>query len=280
MIIYPQAFLLSAAAAGLPLTHARIGWDTYTRTLTASAISASSETDEGPGDAPLRPDTAEFWEPAALPATWTLDLGSLSDVDYVGIAGHTLGSSGASIVVQTSDNTFAGSPSDEVWTDFASGLVPADDAPLLFLDDVRSVRRVRLTVTGVAEAPRIAVIYVGEALAMQRRIYGGHAPITLSRETVLYRALSRGGQFLGQSIRRRGVTGSASFKHLTAAWYRANFDPFVKAARQYPYFFAWRPADFPLEVAYVWTQDDIRPMNSGMLDFMEVGWNMNGIGNE
>jgi hypothetical protein len=280
VIVYPQALILSAAAAGMPLTHARIGWHTYTRTLDDGDVTASSSTTEGPKDAPLRPDTAEFWQASALPATWTLDLGTLSDVDYVGIAGHTIGSEGGAIKVETSTNTFSGSPLEEVWTTFANQIAPADDAPILFLDDSRSVRKVRLTLTGAGTVPRIAVVYAGEVLAMQRMIYGGHTPITLSRQTVLYRALSRGGQFLGQGIRRLGVQGTAHFRHLTSDWYRANFDPFVKAARQYPYFFAWRPEDFPLEVAYAWTPDDIAPVNMGVRNFMEVGWSMTGIGNE
>jgi hypothetical protein len=272
MIVYSSGFATAEAAASRPLTHARIGYQTWLRDLDATAITASTENTLGPKDGPLRPDTFEFWEPTALPATWEIDLGTSRDVDYAGIAAHTLGSSGCAIKVETSVGDVAGSPLEQVWNLIASEIAPGNDAPLLFLDSSRVTRYVRLTITGGATMPRIASIYAGEVLAMQRPLYGGHTPITLSRETVLHRSLSRGGQFLGQGFRRHGLVGQASFRHLTAAWYRETFDPFVQSARRFPYFFAWRPSAFPEEVAYAWTDEDIRPSNMGIRSFMQVAW--------
>lgn len=277
MIIYPQALILSESNAGRPLTHARIGYQTYTRGLAASAVTVSSESSDGPKDAPLRPDTMEFWQPTSLPATWELDLGAPQDISYVGLVG-TFG--GKTVKVETSTGAVAGSPSAQVWTTFASDVLPGDDSPLLFLDGSIVGRYVKVTITGSGAIPRMAVAYVGAILAMQRPIYGGHSPVNLSRETVLRRSLSRGGQFLGQGFRRHGVAGSAAFRHLTASWYRDNFDPFVKAARRFPFFFAWRPATFPLDVAYAWCPDDIAPSNMGVRTFMQVSFKMQGIGNE
>lgn len=279
MVVFTNSFL-TAASSSTPLTHARIGYQTWTRDLEPDAVTVSSEDEDGPGDSVLRPDTAEFWEPTELPATLVIDLGAGRDVDYAGIAAHTLGSSGCAVEVETSDGSFAGSPSEQVWTALAQDIAPGDDAPLMFLDTSRVCRYIRLTVTGDDVMPRIGVVYVGEALAMQRRIYGGHSPMNLSRDTVLQRTLSRGGQFLGQSFRRHGQKGSIGWKHLEPDWYRENFDPFVKAARQYPFFVAWRPADYPLEVAYAWCPDDIKPSNMGVLNFMQVGFEMFGIGYE
>ncbi len=250
------------------------------RAWTWSAVTASSEDDDGPSDAPLRPDTGEAWAPTALPATWELDLGQARDVDYVGVAGHTIGSESCSILVETSTGSTAGSPPAQVWDQFSEDAAPADDAPLLFLDDSRVARYIRITISGLGDAPRLAVVYVGEVLAMERPIYGGHGPVPLSRDTVLHQSLSRGGQFLGQGFRRNGVVGTAAFNHLTAAWYRENFDPFVKSARRFPFFWAWRPETFPLEVAYAWCDADIRPSNMGVRDFMQVSFNMQGIGHE
>jgi hypothetical protein len=121
---------------------------------------------------------------------------------------------------------------------------------------------------------------MGRILTMQRSIYGGHAPITMSRETVLHQSLSRGGQFLGQGIRRVGLVGQASFRYLTPAWVRSDFDPFVRAARQYPFFWSWKPGDYPDEVAYAWCGEDIRPSNQGVREFMQVGWAMSGYDSE
>ena len=273
MIIYTQAFLAAAAAAGQPLTKARIGYQVHSRDLGlgAAAVTVSTEDPAGPRDAPLRPDTAEYWLPTALPATWTLDLGTLFDVDYVGVAGHTIGSEACGLLVETSQD-------GSTWTTFAADVSPADDTPILFLDDSRSIRYVRLTLTGLGDPARLGVVYVGQALAMPEPIDGAYTPITMSRETVLRTQQTRGGQFIGQSLKRYGVSGDATFKNLTASFVRSDFDPFVKSARQYPYFFAWCPQYFPLEVGYCWAPKDIRPKYMGIADYMQVNWSMNGLG--
>lgn len=269
MILFPDAYVLSEAAAGRPLNNSRIGWHTYTRGLSLAAATASSSEVFGPADAPLRPDTFEFWQPQTMPATWTVDLGTAYDVDYVGIAGHTIGSSGASVEVSHSTDGLN-------WTSFAA-IAPGDNLPLMFVDDVVFARYWRITVSGSA-APQIAVIYVGKVLAMERAIYGGVAPPNLSRDTVLKNAMSRGGRFLGQNYRRNGVKGNVSFTNLTPGFIRDEFDLFVKSARRFPYFFAWRPLTYPREITYAWTDKDFAPSNKGTGRLMEVGWSLRGIG--
>jgi hypothetical protein len=278
MIVFTSAFETAEAATDTPLTHARIGYQNWLRDLTITAVEASSETADGPRDQPLNPDTHSFWEPESLPATYTITLGATRAVDYVGLLGR-IGSVGASVLVETSDGTLINSPAEEEWTTFAESASPDDDAPLFFLDASRDITRIRLTFTG-STMPRLAVVYAGEVLKMERMIYGGHAPGRLSRVTVLNGAMSRGGQFLGQDFRRHGFETSASFRHLTAAWVRSDFDLFVRDARKYPYFFGWRPADFEEEVEYAWTPEDIRVSNMGVRDFMQVSWPIVGYGFE
>jgi hypothetical protein len=127
---------------------------------------------------------------------------------------------------------------------------------------------------------KIAVVYVGAALAMQRKIYQGHTPITLSRITETTQNTSETGQYLGRSIIRKGLKTSCEYQHLTADWYRANFDPFVEAAREAPFFYAWRPIQYPDELGFVWTNGDIRPTNTGPRNFMSVSFSVTGIANE
>lgn len=279
MIIVPSAFVTSEAVTDTPLTHARVAYQTWLRDLAASAVTVSSEDEDGPGDSPLRPDTHSYWEPTSLPATWVVDLGTFRAVDYVGLVGR-IGSVGVSVTVETNDGDQIGSPLEDEWIEFASDAGPADDAPLLFLDTSRIVRKIRLTLAGTGNMPRLAVAYAGEVLKMQRPIYGGHAPGRLSRATTLTGALSMNGQFLGQDFRRHGIETSYSFRHMTAAWVRANFDPFVKVARKFPYFIAWRPSAFGSEVDYGWTPEDIRVSNMGLRDFMQVSFPVVGWGYE
>ena len=286
MIVIPSGLAAAEALAGRELALARVAWNNLLRDLTATSITASGETADGPADAALSPDTYTFWEPDVLPAIWVITLAAASEIGFVGIAEHTLGTAGASILVETSDgSTTGGSPdSDDVtiwtlWSDYHS---PTDDAPILLLDSPRTVTQIRLTIDGGTALPRLAVIAAGPLMAMQTKIRGpGFRPLTMSRETTMKRTLSRGGQFLGQEIRRQGVTGSVSFEHLESDWVRETFMPFVTAAVRYPYFFAWRPLEYPLEVAYVWTTSgDIRPQYMGVLDLMNVSWDMAGMADE
>ena len=481
MIIYPQSLVLSAAQAQKPLSYPRIAWDSYLKSLAASAITVSGETADGPKDAPLRPDTAEYWKPPSLPATWTSDLGVLRTIDYVGIAAHQLGSTISSLKVQfdtdstlpdpnaslpgiagnyastpdsvpisitgdidiraqvlaadftpaanftiaskwnptgnqrsfsfdvettgklilrttadgstvrthtssvataladgsirwlratrsassgvvkfytSADNiTYAqlgsdvagtvegifdssapleigsnsvgtanmlngrvflaelrapiggnvasafdasaaadgGSswqaPTGETWTLNVSGVtqarlnnnilvypvVPADDAPLLLLFQARAGQYLRLSVTG-ATVPKIASIYAGQVLVMENAICDPFVPINMAGETVRSTFLSRGGQFLGQSVRRNGVASSVMFRYLTTAWVRQSFLPFAKNVGV-PYFLAWNPLLFPADVGYVWHEQNIKPSFDGIRDLMDVGWEIKGIGN-
>ena len=149
----------------------------------------------------------------------------------------------------------------------------------MFLDTKIPRRYWRITLTGDGDLGKIAVINIGEILLVQRSIHGGHAPAVLNRDTEMFQNLSDGGQFLGQYVKRRGVNGNVNLRHLEPGWYRNNFDTFVKAAREFPYFFAWRPVDFPLEVAYGWTKNDIRPSNMSIRGLMQVDFAFKGIGN-
>lgn len=261
-------FITSPDDLTQPLTHPRIGYQTITRlpgvVVTATAANGFAF------DGPLRPDTYERWKPTAVPANWQIDALAAQDVDYVGIAAHTLGTSGCEFIMQYSSDAVT-------WTDFGESMIVANNAPVMILADEVSARYWRLRILSGA-APEVGVVYIGKALALQRRIYGGHTPITLSRETMIRPQKSEGGQFLAKTIIRRGVKTSASILHITPDWYRDNFDPFVLSARQYPYFWAWYPSRFPKEVGYVWTGDDIAPSNMGTgKGWMQVDWNMEGF---
>lgn len=258
------------------LDKARIGYHNIARDGT---LVASSEDADFPADAAQRPDTHEYWKPTALPATWRIDAGSAVAVDYMAIAEHNLGTKGCSVKAQYSaDNS--------TWYDASDAFTPdtGDDSPIVLLFSPQLARYWRLYISGTGspatDIPHLAVIYMGRILTMQRSIYGGHTPMDLSRDTEMRSSRAIGGAFLGQSYERHGQMGAASFRYIEPEWYRENFDPFVQDARRYPFFFAWRPSDFPESVAYVWTKEDIRPSNMGVRGFMQVAWNMEGIGAE
>jgi len=74
-----------------------------------------------------------------------------------------------------------------------------------------------------------------------------------------------------------GVESSVTFQRLEQDWYRSDFDPFAQSARQFPYFFCSDAQNYPLEVAYVWTREDIRPSYADWDNFT-VAWPLEGIG--
>lgn len=253
-----------------PLTHARIGHATITRTGT---LAASGEQAGFEADAALNQLTYEFWKADALPATWRIDAGSAVSVDYFGIAAHTMGTDGASVKPQWSDN-------DSAWNDIAgiSAHAPTDDGPILFLFAAESHRYWRIQVTG-STIPSIGVVYIGAALAMPRPIYAGHSPIDLSKTTVIRPLKSERGQFLGRSIVRSGFHADYPWQHLTPTFYRNEFKPFVVDALEFPFFLAWRPSTFTDSVGYVWTLQDIKPSNMGIgQGLMQVSISVEGLG--
>lgn len=187
------------------------------------------------------------------------------------------------------------SDTSETWTVHATGVTPAtislhafstlhspaDGAPIIFLDTEVTKRYLRVDVDGDDDPARIAVINAGPVLAMQMPIRGGgFLPSLFARETVLSQSLSRGGAFLGQSIRRMGIKGNAPFALLTPDWVRDELDPFIREARSYPWFFAWRPETYPLEVGYVVATDDIHPTMQGVGNRMQVSIPYQGLGSD
>lgn len=485
MILFSQGIVATELAAGRALFYPRIGHQTLTKDLLASAVTASSEAAAGPRDAPLRPDTSSYWQPTALPATWEVDFGLTGTIDYVGIAGHTLGSSGCSIEARvapdsdldsyvtfpgtsgnnvtaprdastdiggdidlrvrvglsdytppaiqsmlakesataghrcygfqvlttgflrfrfSSDGTnwvnadstatlasagvldgtkiylratrafssgnvqffvsndavtwtqlgttvaaatgsilvsglaanilgaLAGTSLDPVgkiyWAEFRLGIngpavlhfdaadaavgdaasvldgqsgltwavnkvgipnttlflarvgtatAPGVDSPLAFLDTSRQARRLRLIISGGTTMPKIAAVFAGAALVMEKGVQLGFAPVAMARVTKRVQSLSRGGQFLGQGVRRMGINTDVAFQNLSETFAYGSFDAFCKSARTRPYFFMWNPQLFPQHVAYAWTEKDIVPAYS-QIDRLSVGWNLQGIG--
>jgi len=252
----------------IPLSHSRIGHQTYTRSGTATASSAQADF---PADAPLNELTYEFWRPTALPATWTLDAGSSVSANYFGIAAHTLGTSANTVTIQ-------GSSDDITYTDIDS-ITPSDNSPIMFLFAGVSYRYWRLSITG-SIIPSIGVVYVGTALEMLRPCYGGLTPISLSRDTVIRPNRSEGGQWLGRSVIRSGSSMRVGYTNLDNNWVRTTFKEFIEDAVLYPFFFAWRPDNYPDDVGYVWVADDIKPSNMGRNSLMQVSFDMTGLSSE
>lgn len=224
-----------------PLSHPRI--------LYANLLTGASTTQPQV----LRPSTFDRW---SFTGSQSLEITLTNAVSMDTVALGACQINGRLITVDYSPDLVAG------YVNFAAPRTNTESAMMFIRETPVSVRRLRVTVGGTG-AGAIGVVSAGIALQMQRPIYGGVNPITLNRVTDYFSNQSESGNWLGRQIRRRGLESSLSFERLTAPWYRQYFDPFVRSARELPFFFAWRPSDYPAEVAYCWTDGDIQPSNSG-----------------
>jgi hypothetical protein len=242
-----------------PLTHARILWAPITGAVTA---------DGAGGDLAANDYTWQRWTADTYPASWTITTDANADVDTLFIAGHNLGSVGATVVVATSTITSGLVVS-------RATVVPTDDSTIAVMFSQSTgaphvVRRVRVTISGGTGPAQVGIIRAGKALQMEQPVFGGVRPIGLNRVIETRAAISETGQWLGRTIQRRALSTEMVWEHLRAAWYRANFEPFARVLPVRPFGLIQNPARMPESVAWCWTDAAPKPSNMGVRDFMTV----------
>lgn len=260
----------------------------YHSVLTPSDIYASA-TSVRPARNAWTPDTALAWEgeayqgvPATLIQYLTLENPNNEAVDYIGIARHNFGSSQLTFNIQYSESGGAS------WANVTSDrLVPTDDSILVYFDARNSgLFRIRIQkYSSEIDAPIVGHVKLGTALVLQRRIYVGHRPATLSKKVKRQTYGSESGQYLGQVVTRSYYTSSIEQENNTPAFVRDNIVPFinhvngevvVEDTAPSTFFFAWRPSDYSDEVVYGWTRGNIEPENQGGDNIGgRMSWNCN-----
>jgi hypothetical protein len=265
-VVISTNYVLSAPGNVFPLNHGRIGYIDYARSGT---VTPSTEAVGFEADATQNRFTYDLYRPTALPATLTYDLGAAKAYNYIGIAGHTLGTAQTTVVAEYSTDNIT-------YTTLDVDHIPANDRAIMLLFDEVTARYMRLTLSG-ATIPSISVVYCGSTLDMYRPFYSGHTPGVLSRMTTVKPNKSVGGQWLGRSVIRQGLSAQYKWNNTPLSWYETYMDPFSKAAITDPFFIAWNPLEHPTHVLYAWTSEDVKPTLSGTLDFCEFGFSVDGI---
>lgn len=267
MIVISSSVVLAQAGEAINANNPRIG---YHNVVTATNISADEEADDEPVRNLGNPATYLAWrgETTSEQAV-TITLSEAQSVNYFAIAKHNLGSTGATIAFEYSDD-------GEDWTTVET-IEPSSDYALIVEFDSVSALFYRLSLTPGTAAPSIAVLYVGQILALQRRIYVGHTPITYGRKTSVSNGRSENGQFLGRVLRREFLQTGVDLKNITPSWYRTYMEPFAEAARTKPFFFAWRPLSYPAEVGFSWLSNDMNVVNQLSNGYMQLSFNMQGV---
>ncbi len=244
----------------------------YRQLLTLASLSSDEAAAGFPVTNLANNSTAEKWKAETDTEQYiTAFLSSPQAFDYVGLAAHTLGSTGTVVQVQISDD-------GDAWEDIGPDFLPGDDSPIMVRFPSTTRQWVRLKLTPDTDPPAIGILYIGQLLILQRNIYVGFTPMTYDYTNVISTGISESGQFLGAIARRANPGCTIPQKNLTAAWFRTNMAPFLRAATgtgadryRQPFFFAWRPTDYPSEVAFGWIPEGATPTVSnarpnGMMD--------------
>ena len=264
IVISQNLYLAAASGSALPLTHARIGYQSY---LTESNISSIFSNDAGhPLTNVLTSQTFETYKYSSFQSTIIdVDLGTAQPVDYFAMVGKNAAAYNLSYSL------------DDVSFTPISSISDASISARMGIFEKTTARYWRIAIGGLNSSFDIANIKLGLTLVMHRPIYGGHTPVTMGRNIIKKPNISEGGEFLGSTVIRKGLNTSYDYQHLPADWYRENFDPFAKHAENgNTFYIAWRPEDYPLEVGYCLSNSEITPSNMGVRDLMQVNFSVVG----
>lgn len=254
-IYISSSVVLSALNTDLDLP--LIGYDNVVETTN---ITASSAATGSPATNLANPATHLKWISGNTdsPQYITITLDGITEIGYLAVAGHNFGSSGATISIEMEID---GSPAYE---EIVSGVIPADDTPLIWwITPAIYPDALRIKILPVDNSPGIepeaAVVYAGVPLRLERKLYADHTPISQARKLDVSNGRSESGEFTGRVVRGEWRETVAPFRLFTPAWYRENMPAFLEAAKTEPFFFAWRPNTYPLEVGYCYLTDDPMP---------------------
>lgn len=240
------------------LNHPRLLWNSISRRGT---VAVSTEAAGYAGVNAASAITTTRWKPTAIPANWTLTFDTTEIISAVAIDTHTLGSNNCKVAVQE----WTGA----AWSEVVSAS-PTNDEPIAFLFEARELDRIRVNVT-LGTIPSIAVIHCSEALELPQKVYMGAAtPIDMALVTEFDTNVTTKGQYAGRSVLYSKNDNSFQVSHLRESWVRDNLMPFIKDAREYPYFLLERPYSHPTALSYRWREGDITPSRMGITNHMQV----------
>lgn len=271
MIVISHPLVLDPVETATPSDHPLIGANNVV-TISNIAADPLSTLAGYPASNLANPATHREWRSNAVAdRRLTVTTDGITPVDYLAIAKHNFGSAQIAVSVE--------GLIDGVNTTIAGPVMLTDDSPVLFRFPLAAMPTVKLLMLAGIEAPRAAVMYLGKLLVMEKRIYVGHTPLPHARRSTFSNGMSESGNFLGRIQLGSWRETVASFHLISPAWYRSTFDPFLAQQKQLPFFFAWRPLTYPLEVGYGWLIDDPMPtpQDSGEGNLIAVDLHIGGV---
>lgn len=225
------------------LRHNIFTYGTVTWSSQATGFAALNATED---------ETWNSWRPTYVPANLVCDVGFDKSCDCAGIAAHTLGSSGSTVLVQYSaDNS--------TWTTAVS-YAPLTDEDIMLFWSQQTARYWRVRITGAVA--NIGVAFVGGRLAFPATVLSGHKPLHHSKRVELLSNSSMTGQFLGNRRVKASAQTNVNLGLLDRSWVEGNlatFEAHYNDGRTF--FYCSDPINSPKDFGYCRRPQDADEMN-------------------
>ena len=266
---------IEAAFQAGDLQLARIGLDNaLERAATLESLRVSDDSNNQDPDFPVinvtRRNTYETWRPTTfspkIVATWSQPV----TVDYLAVARHNIASAGI-----TAGSLWV-TPADGALTKVAE-FTPETDGPLVipFAPTEIEAAEVRF---GTGAHAIVAVIHLGQAVIMPRKLRASMQPVWLSRQTRVETQTSDGGELLGSILIRKGSAVSPQWRNLSRDFYNGTLRDLAAKLPECPFFLQWQPQEHPDEVVYGTVTGDPTGAHVPRSSRYEFGLSMRGIG--
>jgi len=216
----------------------------YQNIFENGTVTTNSQTSDGAALNAVEDTTFDFWTPAGVPARIRVDYGEDVECDCMGIASHTAGSEGTTIVVEYSDDGVS-------FTEVAS-VSPLTDDTIMVIFPSTSAQYWQIRQTDAACS--IGVVKLGKRLVFPSGVISGHIGINhSSRVELLTPNVSQQGQFLGTRVKRIGARANINFGQIETDFVdndMAMFEYHFNSGRTF--FYAGSPSEWPEDYGYAW----------------------------
>lgn len=210
---------------------------------------------------------------------------SYGNIDYYGIAGHNLGTVGATYSWQHLN------VDGVTWENITTPRIVSDDRAIIdYTDSIAPYdSRVRLYISiPSGKTVRISHIKIGQVLQLYMPIWGGVVPAGMDERVEKISSKSYSGNYLGSVLVSRGSSFSIEQKNNPVSHIRsseiqnffrhANLLEKIQLGPVETFFYAWRPTTHPLEVQYCCKVNDFNPPknDTGTVDGGLMSWSISG----
>jgi len=269
-LVISSAVVLAEAADGLSLDHPVIGWHNV---VTSTTISADTEETNYPASNLANPATHLEWRAEDTTEQYlTITTNYIDPIDYVAVARHNFSSGAIPVSIGYFDTS-----SPPVWIELVEEVMLPDDGPALFRFDAESLSTVMIKLAAGDDPARAAVVYVGKLLVLERKIYVGHTPMPDGIKTNVANGRSETGNFLGRIVLGQWRESTVPLSLISPSWFRTYMRPFLRDGRDLPFFFAWRPLTYNMEVGFGWLTEDPAPAPVGPHNLIAFDLKVSGV---